>query len=61
VRVRNHSEYVGIYIYIWEDNSRNGRGGGSVYRIDLPQDRGTWLAIVKTVLNFGFHKMRGIP
>jgi hypothetical protein len=64
VRGRNHLEYVGIYIYIyiyiyiWEHNIRNvslKNGGrrekGSVYRIDLPQDRDTWLALVKTVLN----------
>jgi hypothetical protein len=52
-------EPLGMRRYIWEVNIRNvslknggaGGGEGSVYRIDLPQDRDTWLTLVKTVLN----------
>jgi hypothetical protein len=34
--------------------------GGDMDWIDLAQDRGRWRALVSVVMNFGFHKMRGI-
>jgi hypothetical protein len=47
----------------WEDNIKmdlqevvGGRGDW----MELAQDRDGWWALVSTVKNFGFHKMRGI-
>ena len=34
---------------------------GVVDWIHLAKDRNMWRAIVNTVMNLGFHKMRGIP
>ena len=47
----------------WEDNIKMdleevGRGCGDW--MELAQDRDSWWAHVSTVMNFGFHKMRGI-
>jgi hypothetical protein len=33
---------------------------GGIDCIDLAQDRDRWLAVIKVVMNLGFHKMRGI-
>jgi hypothetical protein len=35
-------------------------GWEGVYWIDLAQHGDSWRAAVNTVMNFGFHKMRGI-
>jgi hypothetical protein len=35
-------------------------GFGDVGWILLAQDRDRWRALVNTVMNFGFHRMRGI-
>jgi len=47
----------------WEDNIKidlKEFGCGGVDWIDLAQDRVRWRALVSTVMNFRFHKMRGI-
>jgi hypothetical protein len=33
---------------------------GGIHWIDLAQDRDRWRAAVNTVMNLGFHKIRGI-
>jgi hypothetical protein len=40
------------------DLQEEGRGCGDW--MELAQDRDRWRALVSTVMNFGFHKMRGI-
>jgi hypothetical protein len=35
-------------------------GWGGVDRMNLAQDRDQWRVLVNTVMNFGFHKRRGI-
>ena len=54
---------LGIPRRRWEDNIKMDlqevlRGCGDW--IELAQDRERWRAFVSTVMNFGFHKMRGI-
>jgi hypothetical protein len=47
----------------WEDNIKidlREIGFGDVDWIHLAQDRDRWRALVNTVMNLGFHKMRGI-
>ena len=46
----------------WEDNIKMDLwevGGGGDW-MELAQDRDRWWALVNTVMNFGFHKVRGI-
>ena len=47
----------------WEDNIKMDLqevGGGCGDWMELAQDRERWRALVSTVINFRFHKMRGI-
>jgi hypothetical protein len=47
----------------WEDNINTDLqevGCGGMDRIELAQDRDRWRALVKEVMDFGFHKMREI-
>ena len=47
----------------WEDNIKMDLqevGCGDMDWIELAQDRDRWRALVSVVMNFGFHKMRGI-
>jgi len=48
----------------WEDNIKMDLaqevGCGGVDWIELADDRDRWRALVNAVMNFGFHKMRGI-
>jgi hypothetical protein len=46
-----------IKMYLWEVRWR---GEGGIDWIDLVHDRDMWRALVYTMMNFGFHKMRGI-
>ena len=46
----------------WDDNNKMDlqEVGWGMDWIDLAQDRDMWLALVNAIMNFGFHKMRGI-
>jgi len=47
----------------WEDNIKMDLqevGCGDMDWMDVAQDRDRWRAFVNAVMNFGFHKLRGI-
>jgi hypothetical protein len=59
LRARDHLEVLGVdgrIILKWIFK----KWGGGIDLIDPAQDRDRWWALVSAVMNFGFHKTRGI-